>query len=194
MNIKRVLTVLIALSLGSWQLATQAKEEPKGRSTTLQVEAEIVSIDHKTREMSLKTPMGETVTLTASDDIKRFNEFEKGDLVVTTYMASLEGDLRAPTEEEKAEPWVELDAAAIAELDELPGAGVGRVIQAVCTIEGMNRALGTVTIMDPRGNLHLIGDVEPEKMEGVSLGDTIIVTYTEAVAIQLEKKAAAAAE
>ncbi len=194
MNIKRVLTVLIALTLGSWQLAAQAEDEPKGRSTTLQVEAEIVAIDHKTREMSLKTPMGETVTLTASDDIKRFNEFEKGDLVVTTYMASLEGDLRAPTEEEKAEPWIELDAAAIAELDELPGAGVGRVIQAVCTIEGMNRALGTVTIMDPRGNLHLIGDVEPEKMEGVSLGDTIIVTYTEAVAIQLEKKVAAAAK
>jgi hypothetical protein len=138
--------------------------------------------------------MGDVITLTASDEIKRFKEFEKGDKVVTTYVASLEGDLRKPTEEEKANPWVELDAEAIAELDELPGVGVGRVIQAVCTIEGMNRALGTVTILDPRGKLHMIGDVEAEDMEGVKLGDSIIVTYTEAVAVELRKHEEAAAE
>ena len=66
------------------------------------------------------------------------------------------------------------------------------MIQAVCTVEGMNRVLGTVTIMDPRGKLHVIGDVEPEKMEGVLLGDTIIMVYTEAVAITLEKAVVAA--
>lgn len=193
MNIKQVTTLVLAISLGGWQLAAQAKKEHGERSTSVQVEAEIVAINHETREMSLRTPMGDVVTLTASDDIKRLNEFEKGDSVITTYIASLEGDLRSPTEEEKAEPWIELDAAAIADMEELPGAGVGRVIQAVCTIEGMNRALGTVTILDPRGNLHMIGDVEPEDMEGVTLGETIIVTYTEAVAITLEKKASAEA-
>ncbi len=187
MTIKRVLTLFLALSLSAWQLSSQAKDEPRVRQTSLQVTAEIVDIDYETRELSLRTAMGEVITLTASDEIKRFKEFEKGDQVVTTYVASLEGDLRQPTEEEKANPWVELDAAAIAELDELPGVGMGRVIQAVCTIEGMNRVLGTVTILDPRGKLHMIGDVEPEDMEGVNLGDSIIVTYTEAVAIELKK-------
>ena len=194
MILKRVLTLFIALSLSAWQLNSHARDEPRGRQAAMQVEAEIVAIDYETRELSLRTPMGDVITLTASDDIKRFKEFEKGDKVVTTYIASLEGDLRQPTEEEKANPWVELDAEAIAELDELPGVGVGRVIQAVCTIEGMNRALGTVTILDPRGKLHMIGDVEAEDMEGVKLGDSIIVTYTEAVAVELRKHEEAAAE
>ena len=194
MILKRVLTLFIALSLSAWQLNSHARDEPRGRQAAMQVEAEIVAIDYETRELSLRTPMGDVITLTASDEIKRFKEFEKGDKVVTTYVASLEGDLRQPTEEEKANPWVELDAGAIAELDELPGVGVGRVIQAVCTIEGMNRALGTVTILDPRGKLHMIGDVEAEDMEGVKLGDSIIVTYTEAVAVELRKHEEAAAE
>ena len=63
-----------------------------------------------------------------------------------------------------------------------------RMIRAVCTIEGMNRVLGTVTVEDTRGNLHLITDVEPEKMEGVTLGQTLVIVYAEAVALSLEQK------
>jgi hypothetical protein len=66
------------------------------------------------------------------------------------------------------------------------------VIRAVVTIEGMNRELGVVTIKDSRGKLHIIGDVEPEKMEGVTLGQTAVMVYSEALAISLEKKEAAA--
>ena len=65
-------------------------------------------------------------------------------------------------------------------------AGAGRMIHAVCTIEGMNRLLGTVTIMDPNGKVHVIADVEPEKMANVTLGQTIVMTFTEALALTLE--------
>ena len=191
MSIKHVFSLVMALTLTAWQLAGHAEPKHGERAMALSVEAEIVAIDHTTRELSLRTPMGDVVSMTAGEQVERLDEFKVGDTVVTTYMASIEGDLRKPTEEEKAEPWVELDAAAIAGLEELPGAAVGRVIQAVCTIEGLNRVLGTVTIMDPRGKLHVIGDVEAEKMEGVVLGDTIVITYSEAIAITLERKQAA---
>jgi len=55
----------------------------------------------------------------------------------------------------------------------------------------MNRLLGTITVKDPRGKYHVIGDVEPEKMEGVVLGATLVLVYTEAMAMTLEKKPAA---
>jgi hypothetical protein len=58
----------------------------------------------------------------------------------------------------------------------------------------MNRALGTVTLKDSRGKLHLIGDVEPEKMAGVNLGDTVVVIYREALALSLEKKSRATSD
>ncbi len=196
MSIRHSAVLLLSLLLTSWQAsaahhAEEMEAKQGGRHMEMSVAAEIVAIDMDTRELSLKTPMGEVITVTAGEQVKRLNEFKVGDSVVTTYVASLEGDLRKPTEEELENPWVELDAAGIADMESLPGAAAGRVIQAVCTIEGMNRVLGTVVIMDPRGKLHVIGDVEPEKMEGVTLGETIIVTYTEAIAITLERADAA---
>jgi hypothetical protein len=50
----------------------------------------------------------------------------------------------------------------------------------------MNRLLGTVTILDPNGRAHVIADVEPQKMTGVTLGQTIVMVYQEALALTLE--------
>jgi hypothetical protein len=104
-----------------------------------------------------------------------------------TYLAALEGELREPTEEELAEPWLVLEDAGTSEDPGMPGVAGARVIRAVVTIEGMNREFGTVTVKDSRGKLHMIGDVEAEKMEGVTLGQTLVLVYTEAVAVSLEK-------
>ena len=68
-----------------------------------------------------------------------------------------------------------------------PAAGVGVIVRAVCTIEGMNRVSGTVTVQDPRGQFHVISNVPAAKMEGVRLGDTVVITYSQAVALSLEK-------
>ncbi|MDH4041167.1 MAG: hypothetical protein OEV88_10985, partial [Gammaproteobacteria bacterium] len=85
-----------------------------------------------------------------------------------------------------------LDAEAVsAPASQNPGAAVGVTIRAVCTIEGMNRITRTVMLKDSDGDFHLIEDVDPAKMAGVTLGQTIIVTYTEAFALTLEKLPAA---
>lgn len=158
-----------------------------GRMIAKQVTAEITSINHETRDFTLEGPLGNNITLNAGEAVTRFDEFAKGDMVVASYSESLSGELRAPTEEELQDPWVELDAAAIAKTDMPPGAAVGLAVRAVCTIEGMNRATQTVTVLDPRGRFHIIGDVDPAKMTGVALGDTVIITYSQAVALTLEK-------
>ena len=168
-----------------------APAEDTVRVMGVSLEAEVTAIDYETREVSMRGPQGNIVTITAGDHIGRLEDITVGDSIVTTYIASLEGELRKPTEEELAEPWVEVDGAAKAADDAEPGAMVGRVIRAVCTLEGMNRLLGTITVKDPRGKYHVIGDVEPEKMEGVVLGATLVLVYTEAMAITLEKKPAA---
>jgi hypothetical protein len=67
-----------------------------------------------------------------------------------------------------------------------------RVIRAVVTVEGMNRVSGTVTVKDSRGMVHIIGDVEPEKMEGVKIGETAVIVFAEAIALTLKHQAAPA--
>jgi hypothetical protein len=196
-SLSLVLAALLLAVLPGQSLAdshgSAAHEKVAGgeRAAAVQVSAVISDIDPETREITLQLPSGSYVTLTATDAIKRFDEFAVGDAIVATYITSLAGEVREPTPEEKENPWQELDAAAVAGLEVPPGVAGMRVIKAVCTIEGMNRVAGTVMIQDPRGKYHLIGDVAPEKFEGRMLGETIVMIYSEAVALTLEKAAAA---
>jgi len=164
-----------------------AAAEDNTRIAAIQVAAVITDIDYETREITLQLPHGDFVTMTADEGIARFDEFQVGDAIVASYVTSLAGEVREPTADELANPWQELDAAAIAGMEDQPGIAGLRAIKAVCTIEGMNRVAGTVMIEDPRGKYHLIGDVPREKFEGRMLGETIVMVYTEAMALTLEK-------
>jgi hypothetical protein len=182
-----VLATLSAAAVAEVEMAVSGDGE---RMVAKQISAQITAIDPKTRNITLEGPLGNTITLKASEAVTRFDEFAVGDLVQATDSESLSGELRAPTEAELEAPWVELDGAAIAKENMAPAAGVGIIVRAVCTIEGLNRATRTVTVQDPRGLYHVIPDVDPAKMEGVNIGDTIIITYSQAVALSLEKAAA----
>ncbi len=157
----------------------------------VQITALVVAVDKETREIALELPNGEITTLLAGEELKRFDEIAVGDAVVASYIQALAGEVRAPTPEEMEEPWVELDAAAVADLGMDPGVAGLRVIRAVCSIEGMNRVTRTAMIKDPRGKYHVITDVDPANMAGVTLGTRIIMTYAQGIALNLEKAPAA---
>ncbi len=183
---------LLAIPATASAEAAKAEEEARARGMVMTMEAEVTAIDLETRQVSLKGPTGETVTVTARENLVKREDVSVGDVLVATYLVALEGELRAPTEEELKEPWLEMTEAGVSQDEDHPAIGEARIVRAVTTVEGMNRALGTVTLMDSNGKLHLIGDVEPEKMEGVTLGTTIVVIYREALALSLEHTGKAA--
>ena len=188
--LKTALFSLLALAASSATAEDTAATESGSRAMAMQMEAVVTDVDLETRQVSLQGPGGEIVTLNAREQVVKLEDVHVGDVLVATYMAALEGELREPTEEELAEPWVVLEDGVVSGEGEDPGMGAARMIRAVCTIEGMNRVLGTVTVEDARGKLHLITEVEPEKMEGVTLGQTLVLVYAEAVALSLEQKSA----
>lgn len=168
-----------------------AAPEAGVRAMAMEVEATVTAIDLETRQVTLQGPDGNAMTLTATEQVIKLEDVSVGDVLRATYLAALEGELREPTEEEKAEPYVMIKDAGVGEVEGEPVVGAGRIIHAVCTIEGMNRLLGTVTVLDPNGKVHIIADVEPEKMSGVTLGQTIVLTFREALALSLEHVAKA---
>ena len=94
-----------------------------------------------------------------------------------------EAEVRAPTAEEEANPWVVLgEMGRTADDDSMTAAGAARLIRAVCTIEAMDRN-GNVMIQDARGRMHTVGGVETEKLDNVRLGDTVVVVFTEALVL-----------
>ena len=171
---------------------TQAKVQTGGRAVAMEAEAEITAIDLKTRQVTLRGPGGNTFTLQSQDKAIALEDVKVGDSVVVTYIAAMESELRAPTAEEIAAPWVELDEEAVSEDATHPGIADMRIIRAVVTVEGMNRVSGTVTVKDSRGMVHIIGAVEPEKMEGVKIGETAVIVFAEAIALTLKHQTAPA--
>jgi len=194
---RTTLIMLLALTLPMLAQAAhheeaQAEVKTGGRAMAVEAEAVITAIDLKTREVTLQGPSGDTFTLKSEDKMIKLEDVKVGEVVVVTYLAALESELREPTAEELAEPWVEVEDEVLSDDTTQPGIANMRIIRAVVTIEGMNREFGTVTVKDSRGKLHIIGDVEPEKMEGVTLGQTAVMVFSEALALSLQKKAPAA--
>jgi hypothetical protein len=149
----------------------QADAETSVRAMAMEAEAVITAIDLETREVTLQGSTGSSFTLQSQDKAIKLEDVKVGDTVVVTYLAALESQLREPTAEEIAEPWVELEEEVISDDAALPGIADMRVIRAVVTIEGMNREFGTVTIKDSRGKLHIIGRrAWPDSGHGILAG------------------------
>jgi hypothetical protein len=187
------LLALVALTLPMFsQAAHHETAETKGRAVAAEMEAEVTAIDLKTREVTLRGPDGVETTFHAPEKLVKLEDVSVGDRVVGTFFAALEGEVRTPTAEELAEPWVEMQGKAVSADAAHPGVDSARVIRAVVTIEELNAEAGTVVIKDSRGKVHMIGAVEPEKIAGVKVGQTAVVVFTQAMALTLEKKAQAA--
>jgi hypothetical protein len=181
-------TILVATKSAILQAEVEMTSSgDQSKTFTKQTTATITAIDYDTRAFTLEGPLGNTFTLIAGENVKRFDQFAKGDHVFASYTVSINGDIRTPTEDELKEPWVELDSAAIAEANMPPSVTIGSVVRAVCTVEGMDGATRSVTIKDSRGDSHVIEDVDPVRLAGVTLGQTVIITFSESLALTLEK-------
>ena len=158
-----------------------------GRALVAEVEGGVIAVDLETREVVVRGPAGNFVTLSAREDGVDLSKIVPGDTIVADYVASIEAEVRAPTAEEEANPWVVLgEMGRTANDDSMTAAGAARLIRAVCTIEAMDRN-GNVMIQDARGRMHTVGGVETDKLDNVRLGDTVVVVFTEALVLSLKE-------
>ena len=77
------------------------------RAIVAEVEGEVIAVDMETRK-SLFAGRGNFVTLTAREDGVDSFKIAPGDTIIADYVASVEAEVRAPTDEEEANPWVVL--------------------------------------------------------------------------------------
>jgi hypothetical protein len=151
------------------------------------ITASVEAINPETREVTLKGPLGNTVTFTVDQRVKRLNEVKVGDFVRADYYVSIAAELRKPTSEEEKNPIVLLDAAGKAPPGTSPAAGGLRRFKVVTTIEGLDRPTQTITVKGPLGNYLTARVADPSRLTQMRIGENIVVTYTEALAVSLEK-------
>jgi len=158
---------------------------PKGETLVATVEATaiVTAIDQKTREVTLQKEDGTEVTFVASEDVKNLAQVKKGDVLRVVYGEALAYEVRkggttvAP---------VTAVAGGAAELGQMPAGALARQTTATVLITAIDPKVPSVTFQGPAGNTRTIKVLHPEKLVGVSVGDTVELTYTEAVAIKVE--------
>jgi hypothetical protein len=189
-----VLALGLALALPLPQVFADSAKKPTpamGDEVLMTLTATIEAIKLDTREVSLKGPAGNVYTFVVDPAVTRLAEFKVGDAVTIDYYASLAAELREPTAEEKAEPLAILQDAGKGDAGAAPKAGGYRIIRALVTIEGLDGPTSTATLKGPRGNMIVVQVKDAAKLRKVRLGDTLVVVYTEAFAVRLEKAPAA---
>ncbi|MBW2670762.1 MAG: hypothetical protein JRD87_12945 [Deltaproteobacteria bacterium] len=187
---KTIITLLITLMLAVPAFAqTSAGDKPlaKEKWIRVKIKASVENINSEKREVTLKGPRGNLVTLTATEAVKRFDEIKVGDTVRAEYLTFLRAEFREPTAEEKATPLVVLAEAGRAPKEVDPAGVVGAVVKAVVKVVAINTEEKKVAIQGPRGNFLILPVEDQAVLKNMKVGEIVIMTYAEAVALSLIK-------
>jgi len=87
---------LVALSQNIAAAAEESESKPITRheAELTTITATVESVDLEKREVTLKGPLGNKVTLEADKSVKRLDEIKPGDLVRASYYQSIAAELR----------------------------------------------------------------------------------------------------
>lgn len=182
--------VLIAFTFATINLSAQEIEEtrsPRERLSLVTMEGSVTNIVKETREITLMGSQGNLITITASDAVERFDEIVVGDVISFEYWTYMKAEFREPTAEELAEPIVVVVDGGKTPEGMDPAAVVGAIVKAVVTIEVLNRPFMLATIKGPRGNYMTIQMEDEELITELHIGQVLIFTYAEAIAVSLKK-------
>jgi len=153
---------------------------------TVKVSATITDIDKATRDVTLKGPQGNLMTVTAGPDVKNFDKLKVGDQVDLQYVEALTLELKkgggmVVGRTEKAD-------AVGAKKGESPGGAVGRQVTIVADVVAVDPAKQIVTLKGPKQTVDLrIPD--PEQFKRIAKGDQVEAKFTQAFAVAVEPAA-----
>jgi len=162
---------------------------PRGETliATVELTAIVTAIDQKTREVTLKKEDGTEVSFVASEDVKNLAQVQVGDMLHVVYGEALAYEVRKGGT--TVAPATAI-AGGAAELGQRPAGALARQTTATVVITAIDPKVPSVTFQGPAGNTRTIKVLHPEKLEGVSVGDTVELTFTEALAIKVVEASA----
>jgi hypothetical protein len=177
------LGAILAFAAPAFAAAPAAAPQGDEVVASATVTATVVKIDQKTREVTLKRSDGEEFTFVAGPEVKNLAQIKAGDVVTATYAEALAfevhkgGEMVAP---------VTVVGGGSAALGAQPAGAIARQTTVTVKIAAIDKSVPSVTFVGPGGGTRTVKVMRPEKLEGVSVGDTVTLTFTEAFGIKVE--------
>jgi ribosomal 50S subunit-recycling heat shock protein len=176
--------ITAAMGLAEIALAQAPMPAPRGEGVvaTAEATATVTKIDYETRAVTVRMADGGEQSFVASEDVRNLSQVKAGDLITVTYGESFVYEVKKGGS--AVEPQTAM-AGTAAEPGARPAGVIARQTTATVLIKAIDKKVPSVTFAGPAGNTRTIKVLHPEKLEGVSVGDTVEITYTEALAIKV---------
>ncbi|VVE04102.1 hypothetical protein PIN31009_02272 [Pandoraea iniqua] len=182
MKLTQAMILAGLLSLGQAAYAqTQAAPPPAPivRGGVVEFRTTLLNVDAKNRTIQVADDQGKPVTFVVGPEVKNFEQMRKGDKVIVAYERAIAisvapgGGIRSSVVTEEANR---------ATPGNRPAADAARNIKVVATVQKIDRTANVITLRGPKRTVD-IAVQDPSLLNGVKVGDSVNVDYTEAIAV-----------
>jgi hypothetical protein len=180
----RVVAPAVVLALAA--CATPQAEMAREQTTVQTFSARVEAVDRASRVVTLVDASGDRLTFRADDAVRNLDQMKPGDVLVGERIEKMLIEARPATDAEQTSPAAVAEAIAGAAPGEKPAGVWVRQAREVFTVASIDEAAGGGELRDPEGELHFVKARDPEVLRRLRVGDTIVVTYTEALRLQVE--------
>ncbi|MDM8355546.1 hypothetical protein [Pandoraea communis] len=188
MKLTQAMILAGLLSLGTVAHAQDAaRPAPIVKGGIVEFGTTLLGVDAKNRTIQVADDHGKPVTLAVGPEVRNFDQMRKGDKVVVAYERSVAISV-APGDGIRSR--VVTEAADRAARGQRPAADAARNLKVVATVQRIDRNSNVVTLRGPSRTVD-VAVSDPKLLEGVKVGDSVTVNYTEAVAIAVTQDPAA---
>jgi len=156
-----------------------------GASRVQKVNAKVKGVDAPNRVLILDVK-GQTENVKVGPDVKRFDEIAVGDTIAIELEQGLLLEFQ-PAGSETVEPTV-VSETSRAQGGPAPAGSAAQAVQSTVTITAIDSKHRMVVLQGPHGNLYQVKAGPKVQLEKLKVGDKLLATYAEAVALKLEKK------
>jgi hypothetical protein len=175
------------LSVTTIQAEQAAATDKPSISTTqkMKLTAQVTAIDMEARSVTLRGPQGGERTIMLGEGARRMGEVEVGDIVLAEYVQNL-------TLEVFANDGIKPGGGSMSVMkrapeSDLPGMVASETTISMATVEEINLEDATFKLKWGEGNIKQYVAQDPENLKKADVGDLVVVTYTEAVALTLQE-------
>jgi len=183
MSNRKFLTLLLAAAL-ALPAVSMSKDEPITKSESVQAKATVMTVDQKTRMVTLKGQDGKTFDVEAGPAVQHLDQVKPGDVVSVTYTESLAFDVVPKGEKPQGVSETAKRTTG--------GGEVGHQVTSYFKIDSYDPKTHILWGTGAKGNTRSITVQDPTaqaRLAKLSPGNVVQVTYTESLAIKLEKVA-----
>jgi hypothetical protein len=154
-----------------------------GDKSTLTITATVQAIDTAKRELTLKDTDGEVLVIAVPEEVKRFSAVKVGDHLKVRYTESVVFEVHKA--DASAKVGTVADRSFERKAGDKPSGVITRTIEETVEVVSVDSKTPAITVRSAQGKSHSYRVQDPKNLQGVSAGDKITVTYSEAVAVDV---------